>query len=377
MRGRPNAAQRLAGWLRREWLLALATALAALLALSDPRPPGDYLRWLQAPTLAGLLGLLLAIQLIRDSGLIQRIARLLVQRMHSVRAIGLLLVSASAILSTLLTNDVSLFLLVPVAVAIGKAGGLPTTRLVVLQALAVNAGSTLSPIGNPQNLLLWQASQQSALVFVGRMLPATLVMLGLLLVLTWCWLPRRPLTLDAQALSSASARPPAAIGGMLALGGMVGMIEHGRPGLAVAILVPVCLLLARDSLRRIDWPLLASFAAIFLALGHLADLGVVRQMLGALDFRLPWVAYLTAILSAQLISNVPATVLLQHYVHDPMTLVVAVDVGGFGLAIGSMANLIALRLADVKHGLRQFHRVSLPFLLICGTLVYVVERLHA
>src|SRR5580698_1892422 len=189
------------GWrthLQDEWLLLLFAALGIALALFDPQPLANYRRWLQLPTLAGLLGLLIAIQGIRDSGLVQRAASALVLRMHSLRGLGMLLVSTTAVLSMVLTNDVSLFLIVPLTVAIGRVSNLPVARMVVLEALAVNAGSTLSPIGNPQNLLLWQHARLPFLHFVEAMLPTALVMFLLLSALTWAWLPRDRITLSPE-----------------------------------------------------------------------------------------------------------------------------------------------------------------------------------
>src|SRR5690606_12309294 len=88
----------------------------------------------------------------------------------------------------------------------------------------------------------------------------------------------------------------------------------------------------------------------------------------------PAVLFASGIVASQLISNVPATVLLLDRSPDAIALAVAVNVGGFGAAIGSLANLIALRLARQPHGLRQLHRVSIPFLLVCAPLVYLVSR---
>src|SRR5579859_5511354 len=161
-------------WIKRlaqERLLLGFALLAIVLAVVNPRPLPDYQRWLQLPTLAGLLGLMICIQGIRDSGLVQHAAAALVERAHSLRGLGLLLVSTTALLSMVLTNDVSLFLIVPLTLAIGGISNLPVARMVVLEALAVNAGSTLSPIGNPQNLLLWQYGHLPFLQFTLAMLP--------------------------------------------------------------------------------------------------------------------------------------------------------------------------------------------------------------
>ena len=365
------------GWrarLKSEWLLLLFAALGLLLAALDPQPLAAYRRWLQWPTLAGLLGLLIAIQGIRDSGLVQHAAVSLVARAHSLRGLGLLLVGATALLSMALTNDVSLFLIVPLTLAIGGISNLPVARMVVLEALAVNAGSTLSPIGNPQNLLLWQHTGLPFLRFAAAMLPAAAVMFALLAALTLLWLPRGRVALAPARIDGRVDSVRLGIGSLLALLGMVLLMEYHRAPLGAVLLLGLFALLARRSLARVDWLLLLTFAAIFLGLGHFAELPAVRHALDRFDFRDPSTLYAGGIVASQLISNVPATVLLLDRAPDAVALAVAVNVGGFGAAIGSLANLIALRLAKQPQGLRLFHLVSVPFLLVCAPLVYLAWR---
>jgi Na+/H+ antiporter NhaD/arsenite permease-like protein len=361
--------------LKQEWLLLLFAALTIVLAVVDPQPLTRYQRWLQLPTLSGLLGLLIAIQGIRDSGLVQRMAGMLVARMHSLRGVGLLLVSMTAVLSTVLTNDVSLFLVVPLTVAIGGMSNLPVLRMAVLEALAVNAGSTLSPIGNPQNLLIWQHAQIHFLQFIGSMLPAAAVMFGLVAALTWTWLPKDRVELQADRLDGHGISVSLALLSLTSLAMMVLMMEHGHAPLGVLLLVLPFALFSWRSLLSIDWLLMATFAAIFLGLGHFAALPLVSHALDHIDFNQPLSLYLSGILSSQLISNVPATVLLLDRGPSAMALAVAVNVGGFGVVIGSLANLIALRLAKQPHAMRLFHKVSIPFLLVCAPLVYLAMRL--
>lgn len=361
---RPAFVQRL----KHEWLLLLFAALALVLAIVDPHPLRDHQRWLRLPTLAGLFGLMLAIQGIRDSGWVQRMAATLVERAHSLRSLGLLLVSMTAVLSMVLTNDVSLFLLVPLTVAIGSLSNLPVLRMVILEALAVNAGSTLSPIGNPQNLLVWQYEHLPFLSFVRIMLPTAGIMFAMVAALTWCWLPRGRIELHTQAES----QPTSTLLGLLslvALSMMVMLMEHGQPLLGAGLVI-VPFLFEYRTFARLDWLLLATFAAIFLGLGHVAELPIVQAGMNALDLNRPLNLYAAGIVASQLISNVPATVLLLNRAPDAMALAVAVNVGGFGVVIGSLANLIALRLAKQPHALGLFHKVSVPFLLVCAPLVY-------
>jgi Na+/H+ antiporter NhaD/arsenite permease-like protein len=364
-------------WLERlkaEWLLLAFALLTLVLALVDPQPAATWGRWLQWPTLAGLAGLLIAIQGIRDSALVQHAAAVLAARTHSLRTLGLLLVTAAALLSMVLTNDVSLFVLVPLTVAIGGLSNLPVLRMVVLEALAVNAGSTLSPIGNPQNLLLWQHGQLSFLAFAWAMLPAAAVMFALVAMLAWIWLPRERVALLPEALDRQAVAGGLATLSLAALAVMVLAMEYDHAAYGAGLLLLVFALASPRSLARVDWLLLLTFAAIFLGLGHLAELPQVRAALDRLDFGQPLTLYLAGIVASQVISNVPATVLLLDRAHDPVALAVAVNVGGFGLAIGSLANLIALRLARQPHGLRALHRVSIPFLLVCAPLVYLAWR---
>lgn len=361
--------------LKSEWLLLVFGTLTILLALIDAQPLSSYQRWLQLPTLAGLMGLLIAIQGIRDSGLVQRAAVGVVARAHSLRGLGLLLVAATAILSMVLTNDVSLFLIVPLTVAIGGMSNLPVLRMVVLEALAVNAGSTLSPIGNPQNLLLWQHAKMPFLHFVLGMLPAAVMMFALLAAFTLLWLPRDSIELSREKMDGQTISRRLGFASMIALAGMVVVMEYDQAPLGAVALLVLFALLARASLARIDWLLLVTFAAIFLGLGHFAELPLIKHALDQLDFKQPLTVFIAGILASQLISNVPATVLLLDRAPDAIALAVAVNIGGFGLAIGSLANLIALRLAKQPHGLRLLHLVSIPFLLVSAPLAYLAWRL--
>ena len=371
----PPSLSRLFTVIIRERLLWMFSVLAIGLALLDPRPWAQYRRWLELPTLLSLVALIVTIEGIRVSGYVQRVAKAVVHRTHSVRALALWLVLAAALLSMVLTNDVSLFLVVPLTVALGHESPLPVQRLVIFEALAVNAGSTLSPIGNPQNLLLWHHSGLSLPAFMLQMMPTFLVMLSLLLLLTAFMFESRPLH-TGVGQGSAGAQPWPALGIVSAglLLGVVGLLQLGAAGVACALVLLVFALAFRRILLRVDWMLLATFAVMFVGLGHLAQWSFVHTLAQLPDWREPLVLYLGGIVLSQLVSNVPATIFLSHYTGNTMALAVTVNVGGFGLGIGSLANLIALRLEGKPGGLAAFHRISLPFLFACAPLVWLAQR---
>jgi Na+/H+ antiporter NhaD/arsenite permease-like protein len=356
--------------LRRDHLLQALLLLVVVLAIIDWRGPREYLRWLDLPTLAGLAGLLVLTEGVRSSGYVQRFALHLIARLRTTRALAFVLLALSAVLATVLTNDVALFLVVPLTLAIDRVAGIPRQRLVVFEALAVNAGSTFSPIGNPQNLLLWQHSGLGFFGYVAALAPTGAILLGVLLVACGFAFPAMPLQLDEDRIERAlRLDTPLLAGSTLLLAAMVAAMQWDFAIPAALAVIAIGLLFFRRVLAGVDWLLLATFAAMFVGLGHLAALPVVQSHVGALDWHDARVTYTGGIVLSQIISNVPAAVLLQHYAPDLTLLAAAVNVGGAGLMIGSLANLIALRL-DGSRGIGwRFHAWSIPYLVVTALLV--------
>ncbi len=344
------------------WLLA---AVAVLFAFLRPRAPMDWLKLVDWQTVGALAGLLAITQGVEKSGMLQAAAQRLLARTHSQRSLALLLTASAALLSALVTNDVSLFLLVPLTRVLASQAHLPLARLVVLEALAVNAGSALTPIGNPQNLYLWHRSGESFVGFMGMMLPTVAVMLFWLFAAAWLLVPRTPIALKPETEAAPVQPRLLALAGVLFIGFVVALDRHWLLA-GLGVVFAVFLLTYPRVLKGIDWALLAIIALMFVDLRQLAELPAVQSLLNHWPITEGWRAYLAAIVASQLISNVPAAILLDGHVRDLPALAAGVSVGGFGCVLGSLANLIALRLAKLPHGLREFHRISIPFLLVCA-----------
>lgn len=346
-------------------LLWVLLAAALVFAVVRPRAPMDYVRLVDWQTLGALAGLLAITQGVERSGMLQATAARLLSRTGELRHLVYLLTGSAALLSALVTNDVSLFLLVPLTRVLAQQAHLPLARLVVLEALAVNAGSALTPIGNPQNLFLWHRSGESFVGFMAMMAPTVAVMLFWLLVAIRFLVPRAPLVLKPSQDTQAVQPRLLLLSGVLFVAFVVALDRHWLPA-GLALVFGAFLVLRPRVLLGIDWALLAIIALMFIDLRQLADLPAVAALFGRLPIGEGWQAYLAAIVTSQFISNVPATILLERFVHDLPALAAGVSVGGFGCVLGSLANLIALRLAKLPNGLREFHRISIPFLLVCG-----------
>lgn len=361
---------RIALWSRGEPLLLTMLGLNLVLGVVDPRPFRDWLQWLDMPTLASLLALLVVAQGIRTSGLVQKLARHMLRFMTNRRTLVLVLMGLAAVSAMLLTNDVSLFLILPLTLALCEGVALPRVRVVVLVALAVNAGAALSPIGNPQNLMLWRASGAGMGHFVAAMAPTVAIMLLVLLAATW-WLVKggalHPIEPPQQG-----TRLDVRLGGMslVLLLVLLGLLQMNQVWWALVLVLVVFGWQRPRVIGSVDWTLLASIALMLMGLGHLVEIPFVRAWLGQLDWGHPSVVYVSGIVLSQAISNVPATVALLHRAPDPMHLAMAVNIGGSGLAIGSLANLIALRLEGSRRIWRTFHLISVPYLLVVATLAW-------
>lgn len=170
--------------LREDTFFMILFAVLVLLSVLAPGRIASYGSLVDWPTIAALTGLLLLTKGLEVSGGMNRLGHVLVGWMATECAAALCLVAAAALLSTVLANDVALFVVVPLTIGVCRPTKLPATKLIVFEALAVNAGSALTPIGNPQNLFLWQLSKVSFGEFVWQMLPLVALLMGVLLVLT-------------------------------------------------------------------------------------------------------------------------------------------------------------------------------------------------
>jgi di/tricarboxylate transporter len=351
----------------------LWTLLLALAAFSMARPasivhyPG-LVDWNTIATLAGLLALTKGVEL---SGYLPRLAQRLVAAMPSERSLAVFLVLATALLATVLTNDVALFVMVPLTLTL-KNSGVPLTRLIVFEALAANAGSVLTPIGNPQNLFLWQLANVPFEHFVLAMLPLAAVLLAPLLLLTLLAFSRKRLQLSGRETQARTDRLML----MLSLGLYIPFLvitDLRHPYLALAVLAPL-VLARRELLARLDWALILVFILMFIDLRLLSQLDAVHAWISAIDLRQLPHLYLAGIAASQVVSNVPAAILLAEYSRDWRVIAYAVNVGGFGLMIGSLANIIALRMAPDRRAWISFHAYSLPFLVVASALAWLLLR---
>ncbi|WP_050156333.1 SLC13 family permease [Yersinia enterocolitica] len=342
-------------------LLILGLGLTALMSTKISAFP-QFIDW---TTIVTLLGLMLLTKGVEVSGYFDFIGRKIINTLQTERYLALFLVLSAAVLSSFLTNDVALFIIVPLILTLKKISALPVSRLIIFSALAVNAGSLLTPIGNPQNILLWSRSELSFIGFTLQMAPLAATILLTLLAVTWWRFPARKIS--KQTSSPVYPYQSRLLLSCLALYVIfIICVDFGWAVYGLLVVFAGLLLLARRVLLAIDWSLIVVFMAMFIDVRLLTELPGLQSLFGEIKILSAAVAYILGIGLSQVISNVPATILLLNYLPSSVLVAYAVNIGGFGFALGSMANLIALRMAGEPAIWLKFHAYSLPFLFWSG-----------
>lgn len=355
--------------LQRDRFFQLLIIVGVALSLFTPFAPRLWPGAIDWHTIITLSGLMLLTKGVELSGYFDVLGRKMTRRFNTERQLAIFMVLAAALLSTFLTNDVALFIVVPLTITLKKLCAIPVNRLIIFEALAVNAGSLLTPIGNPQNILMWGRSGLSFAAFTSQMAPLAGTMMLTLVVLCWFSFPNK--ALHYHTGTSAPDWQPRLVWSCLALYIIfLAALELKQELWGLAIVAAGFMVLARRVILSVDWTLLLVFMAMFIdvhLLTQLPALHGITSQIGTLSAPGLW---LTAIGLSQFISNVPSTILLLNYVPPTLLLAWAVNIGGFGLLPGSLANLIALRMANDRRIWWRFHLYSVPMLIWAALVGY-------
>ena len=320
--------------------MPVVAVLAALVTCMFVPPDAAYAGYVDFGTLGKLACMLLAVGGLRESGLFQALARCAVRACRGVRPLTLALVGVTGIASMLVTNDMALLALLPLAAACLLAAGRAdlVAPVFALQGLAANLCGMLLPFGNPQNIYLAEAFHMGFGAFVAAMLPPFVLataLLGLACLMTGRG--EMPVRVEPRPV-----RRRLAACSLAALAVCVSAVVHVLP-VPACLAVVVALALAGDArvALRTDWGLIVTFAAFFVFSGNVARIPAVQGLFAA------WIeacggAFVPGAVLSQVISNVPAAIVLARFTGDGSGLLAGVNVGGAGAPIASLATLIVI-----------------------------------
>ena len=337
--------KKIISFMKKETVLTIATLLAVVSAFFI-KPDRQYIGYIDFRTLGILFGLMVIMQGFQRTGLFDQIGKSLLQKTGKLWQLILVLVMLCFFFSMLITNDVSLLTFVPFSILVLKKCGQEQAMIptVILQTVAANLGSMLTPIGNPQNLYLYGLMDCSILEFMGILLPYTVITFVLLLLSLLCIRGKGQeisCRMEEGTEIKQSRKCRNLIYGLLFLLALLVVARILPYGVLVTAVFLYTVIFDREALKGADYALLVTFVSFFILIGNFGRISLIRE---ALEHFVSGREILTGVLASQVISNVPAAVLLSGFTENYRDLLVGVNLGGLGTLIASMASLISFKL---------------------------------
>ena len=327
-------------FLKKEPVLSIA-ALLAVVSMAVVPPSAAYLSYVDVRVLCLLFCLMAVVAGIQECGMFSVLAQTLLAGRKPFRVICILLVMLPFFSSMLVTNDVALITFVPFAILVLELAGRRDAmiRVIVLQTIAANLGSMATPVGNPQNLFLYAHYQLDAGDFFGLLLPLTGFSFMVLLIAA-AWGGGTPIQISFPERARMEEPKKLAVYLVLFVLCLLSVFRVLHYGVLTVIVAAALAVLSPKLLRQVDYGLLLTFVCFFVFSGNLGQIPAVYDALAAL---LEKNTLLCSAAVSQVISNVPAAVLLSGLTQDWQGLLAGVDVGGLGTPVASLASLISLK----------------------------------
>lgn len=334
---------RISNFIKKEAVLCIALGLAVLSVFWQP-VDREYLEYIDWDTLMLLFCLMAAMAGFQRLGVFQRIGDALLAAVTNTRSLLLILCFLPFFFSMFITNDVALITFVPFGMIVLQMCGKEklVIPLVVLQTIAANMGSSLTPIGNPQNLYLYSKSGAKVGDFLLWMLPYTLVT-GICIWLAVLFQKKEQVDYKPEKSGAVWGKKRKFYFISYAVLFLFCLLSVAKvlPPLVLFLMSLAFFLVAdRKILWCIDYALLGTFIGFFIFIGNLGRVSAFRDFFAGI---LTGHETLAGVISSQVISNVPAALLLSGFTDKWESLVVGTNLGGLGTLIASMASLISYK----------------------------------
>jgi len=360
--------EKLIGFVKKEVVLVVAAVLAILSAFVVP-PSTAYIEYIDWGVLGLLFCLMTVMAGLQKSGLFDVLGVALLKKTKRVWQLCGVLIMLCFFFSMLITNDVALITFVPFAILALEKSRQERLMIpvVVLQTVAANLGSMLTPIGNPQNLYLYNISGMTMGEFVLWMLPNTVLSFGLLVIGIVCIKGKRESVVQSQNGREKIDTKSTIIYIILFLLSLLVVAKILPYELVLVIILIIVFIIDKKVLVTVDYCLLLTFISFFIFTGNLGNIPKIRDTLQAL---VEGRELIVGVVASQAISNVPAALLLSGFTSDYKALLNGVNIGGLGTLIASMASLISYKIFANRYNEKKgayfkwFTIVNVLFLLV-------------
>lgn len=344
--------------------------LLAVISMCFVVPSKNYISYIDFRVLALLFCLMAVVRGFSSIGVFTRLGTMLLTHVHSLRMLSALFIFLCFFFSMLITNDVALITFVPFTILVLSMAEQKKFLIpvIVLETIAANLGSMLTPLGNPQNLYLYTISGLSIGAFVRIMLPYSFVSAILLLIFI-LFLPKDTVS-TATAANTANSTNTVTVSNtsnviceavkarknprilftsylILFLLCLLTVLHILPYQIMFLLVLTGFLLLDYRVLKDVDYFLLLTFLCFFIFIGNMKQISLVHELISKL---LVHHEVLMGIGASQIISNVPAAILLSGFTDDYSALLIGVNLGGLGTLIASLASLISFKFYANSNG---------------------------
>ena len=366
-------------FVKKDYLLMISAALAFISLLIVPFDTVltyDYMRIVE--TICTLLMFLLIVAGLKECNVLNKLAQKMLSDVKSTRMLCIALILMPFFCAMLFSNDVALLTFVPLAIAILSMADMKraTIGVLVLQTVAANVGSFLTPFGNPHNLYIFNLKDaygftlwdyETALIPIVAM--GTVVLLAMTLMMR-----NKPLKFGMDQEINIKNKTTVFIILALFILAIITVIDFIPFYVTVLIIIVAFLIMMPGIFKKVNYSILLIFFFLFVFASGLTNMEYVHSLLTGL---MNWDPMLTTVITSQFTSNVPSTILLQPFTDDWAAVLVGADIGGFGTPIASMASIITLKLylqekdSSVRNYLKVFLIVNITMLAVLIPTYYI------
>lgn len=368
--------QHILAFIKKETVLIIA-AFAAIISMFFVPPSQQYAEYIDFSVLSLLFCLMIVISGFISTNLFGVISSKILHFTSNIRTVAFILVNICFFGAMLVTNDVALLTLVPFTIGLLKSENADTLIfIIIMETISANLGSMITPIGNPQNLYLYTQYNIGISEFFSIILPIGGVSY-LFIMASTLFIKKKPLSATDLSCEKIVDKWRFCVYCLLFIACILTVLRVLNYIICLLIVGIIILIINPKLYKRVDYSLLLTFVAFFVFVGNISSIADVRSIISRIICGNELVS---GICISQIISNVPAAIMMSGFTENYKALLIGVDLGGLGTLVASLASLITFKIyansqnADKKKYLLRFTLINFLFLALLGGIYILFLR---
>lgn len=298
-----------------------------------------------------MFNLMIVIKAFENLRLLDKIAVGILVKQKNIRMVSLMLIFLCFFSSMIITNDVALITFVPLTMIIAKKAEINPLKIIIMETLAVNIGSSFTPIGNPQNLYLFSFFNIRVLDFFKITIFLAVIGLLWLFILNYRILNKN-FNSDLNKVQIENKGELAIFFGLFVviLLSVFNVVDYR---FTFVITLIITFIVEKKLFKEVEYFLLITFTCFFIAIGNISNIAIIDEFARKILTNISNV-YFSSIFLSQIISNLPCAILLSKFTSSWKEILIGVNIGGMGTMIASLASLISYKFYSKEYDGKQY-----------------------